>query len=275
MPYSKMVALGSSFAAGPGITPVVDRRAMRSGRNYAHLVAAALGAELVDATVSGATTENVLELPQRSRGHLFPPQIESVGPDSDLVTVTAGGNDLGYLGTVMTTGIVERLKSSQLTYAIGRRLGARSPLRPVTEEEVDVATDGLVRIVEVIRERAPDARVILADYLPILTQESKRGPTLRFTDDEIEHIRRLGQQLSAAFMEASRRTGADVIPSSAYNQSHGLGSSDPWITPLRLTKMSSSFHPTASGMQEVARSILRLLAAHDVTAHEVSARDET
>jgi hypothetical protein len=43
------VALGSSFASGPGIDPILDARCGRSGSNYAHLVAARLGYELVDA----------------------------------------------------------------------------------------------------------------------------------------------------------------------------------------------------------------------------------
>ena len=43
-----IAALGSSFAAGPGLEPVVDRVAMRSGANYAHLVANVLSAELID-----------------------------------------------------------------------------------------------------------------------------------------------------------------------------------------------------------------------------------
>ncbi len=98
MAVLRMVALGSSFAAGPGIEPVVDRAAGRSGRNYAHLVATRLGASLVDATVSGATTETVLRARQRVGLRTFPPQIELVTADADLVTVTAGGNDLGYLG---------------------------------------------------------------------------------------------------------------------------------------------------------------------------------
>jgi hypothetical protein len=92
-----MVALGSSFAAGPGLEPVVDRAAMRSGRNYAHLVADRLGATLTDATVSGATTATILDEPHRVRRRVFPPQIESVHGVTELVTVTVGGNDLGYL----------------------------------------------------------------------------------------------------------------------------------------------------------------------------------
>ena len=55
-----LAALGSSFAAGPGIEPVADRLAMRSARNYAHIVAARLGLRLTDLTVSGATTTSAI-----------------------------------------------------------------------------------------------------------------------------------------------------------------------------------------------------------------------
>src|SRR3954470_1574461 len=55
----RIAALGSSYAAGPGIEPVADRRAHRSARNYPQLLAERLGAALTDLTVSGATTETI------------------------------------------------------------------------------------------------------------------------------------------------------------------------------------------------------------------------
>jgi hypothetical protein len=60
---SRYVAMGSSFAAGPGLVPRVPggpRRAGRSTGNYAHLVAQALGLDLHDVTFSGATTGDLL-----------------------------------------------------------------------------------------------------------------------------------------------------------------------------------------------------------------------
>jgi hypothetical protein len=60
---SRYVAMGSSFAAGPGIAPRASaspRRAGRSSGNYAHLVARALGLDLRDMTYSGATTNDIL-----------------------------------------------------------------------------------------------------------------------------------------------------------------------------------------------------------------------
>jgi len=92
--YRHVASLGSSFAAGPGIQPVDDRRARRSARNYPHLLAERLGARLTDLTVSGATTETILASPQRLFTHVFPPQLQGLPADADLVTITAAAQNL-------------------------------------------------------------------------------------------------------------------------------------------------------------------------------------
>ncbi|WP_041289427.1 hypothetical protein [Kribbella flavida] len=74
-PGSRYVALGSSFAAGPGIAPEIDKAAGRSQRNYAHLVAERLELDLIDVTYSGATTAHLLS----ERQDDAPPQINAVG----------------------------------------------------------------------------------------------------------------------------------------------------------------------------------------------------
>ena len=100
--YRQIAALGSSFAAGPGILPVEDPAAMRSTRNYAHLLADRLDADLVDLTVSGATTATILDTPQTTMtGVQYPPQIQGLPAQADLVTVTAGGNDLKFAASML------------------------------------------------------------------------------------------------------------------------------------------------------------------------------
>ena len=76
--YRKIAALGSSYAAGPGVPPVVNRAAMRSGNNYSHVLSRMIGAELTDLTVSGATTSTILDAPQRVGLTKFAPQIASL-----------------------------------------------------------------------------------------------------------------------------------------------------------------------------------------------------
>lgn len=260
MPVTRMVALGSSFAAGPGIEPVLDRAAGRSGRNYPHLVAARLGAPLVDATVSGATTETVLRHRQRVGVRTFAPQIESVDGTTDLVTVTAGGNDLGYLGAVLGTALLGQLGRWRLTSPVAALARRRRVLRPVTPQQRAAATDGLVEIVTAVRERAPGARVVLVDYLPVFTESSSPGRSIPLTDDEIRHFRDLASVLSEIFAEASRRTGCDLVPASRFEPDHGAGSPDPWVDGLSLRRLSSSFHPNLAGMQAVADRVLHLVA---------------
>jgi len=94
-----ITALGSSFAAGVSIPPQSGpKAAFRSEKNYAHLLAQKLDAKLTDLTISGATLKTIGEDPQTAIGETFAPQIEGLGEDVDVVTITAGGNDLGYIG---------------------------------------------------------------------------------------------------------------------------------------------------------------------------------
>lgn len=261
-----MVALGSSFAAGPGLQPVLDRAAMRSGRNYAHLVATQLDATLIDATVSGATTASILHETQRVKRRVFAPQIESVHRGTDLVTVTAGGNDLGYLGGVMLTALLGQLGRWWLSRPVADLIRGRRVLRPLRPEQREAATDGLVRIVNGVRSRAPQARVVLVDYLPVFTDSTTGGPGVPLTVAELDHFRGVAADLSEAHAEASRRTGADLVPASAYDQRHGAGSPVPWVDGLQVRALASSFHPTLDGMRAVANAVLEHLAVTDTEA---------
>ena len=85
------VALGSSFAAGPGI-PQQAATCGRSDHNYSHLVAATLGLMLTDVSCSGATTGHILDTPQGEA----PPQLSALQAETALVTLTIGGNDISY-----------------------------------------------------------------------------------------------------------------------------------------------------------------------------------
>jgi lysophospholipase L1-like esterase len=254
-----VVSLGSSFAAGPFIPPVVDADAGRSGRNYPHLTAARLGAELVDLTVSGATTATILDQPQTTMsGRVYGPQIEGVPRNADVVTVTAGGNDLDYTGSML--------------FAAFRRLGPAHPLnrylaplfpaglREPSAEMVESAESGLVRVVEGVAARTDGARIVLVDHLTVVGGGTS-GATL-FDDAERDLFLRMRTSLEGAYRRAAERSGADLLRVSALSRDHGLDSPEPWVTGL-LAKPSvsaGSFHPNALGMERVAQELIRLLA---------------
>src|ERR1700761_5145156 len=142
------------MAAGPGIRPSAPGAPFgsgRSARNYAHLVAERLGLDLVDVTFSGATTAHVLAERQRSA----PPQIEALDGSEELVTITIGGNDVGYVPALMAASLP----------ALARRLPSIRELldRAARDSALDGVGAALRAVGGAVRERAPRARVLFVD----------------------------------------------------------------------------------------------------------------
>jgi lysophospholipase L1-like esterase len=258
--YRRIAALGSSFAAGPGIPPVVDKGAMRSGSNYPHVLAELLGADLVDLTVSGATTATILDSPQRTLRKKFPPQIEGVPADVELVTITAAGNDLNYIGSMLATALAARMRGRTLTKPLARLVPKAAP-PALTHDDYDRATNSLLRVVDAVRARAQNARVVLVDYFTVLGEDARYDSRAApFTDEQIAAFRGVGDGLTQAFAAAASRTGADLVLVSALSADHGIGASDPWMHgALDARRFASWFHPNAAGMRAVAEEIRRVV----------------
>ena len=246
------VALGSSFASGPGIEPIIDAGCGRSGNNYAHLVAERLGYDLIDVTCGGAAVDDLLTRPQTlMSGGTVPPQIEAVVSDADLVTVTVGGNDIEYLLTL--------LRCSHQADPAGTPVEARAFFdTPIDPAAVDAALAGLpaklVALVAAVRERAPAARVVLVDYLTVVPDDEDAGLPL-----SVEHRRfcaDIGRRLASATAEAARTADADLVEASAASAGHHAGSADPWVTGWEFGDVPAGgvvpYHPNAAGMRAVA-----------------------
>ncbi|NOL40158.1 SGNH/GDSL hydrolase family protein [Kribbella sandramycini] len=262
-PGSRYVALGSSFAAGPGIDPIVHRPAGRSARNYAHLVAAELGLELTDVTYSGATTAHLLDTPQDG----VPPQIDAVGPDTALVTITAGGNDLEYVGTFVRGSMLNTLAKPATLF--GRRVANRIRARVSylkDDAAYQAAAESLIAVVENVRERSPGARILLVDYLPLVGPSTRPRLDVPLNEEQLPSIAIMADGLAAAFAQAAAATGADLIAASAAGRDHAIGSAEPWTTSFGLRPPGVlggvvPYHPNAAGMRAVADLIVARLRA--------------
>ena len=251
MPFAHLIALGSSFAAGPGIRPILDRGAGRSARNYPHLLAAGLGARLTDLTVSGATTSSILDTEQRLLLRRFAPQIDGMTPDADLVTITAGGNDLRYAVSLLKAGWAGWL----------RRPPRADAVPPIGADDIERAAEGLARIVDAVHSRAPRARVLLVQYLTIFGADIPSYREAPFDDATREGFRRLGHSLNDAFERAAARSGAELVPVAAASEAHALGSVAPWVAGFRpIVRGIPAFHPNERGMVAVAALIRRQLS---------------
>src|SRR5687767_8585450 len=100
----RYVALGDSYSAASGVLPPdpdAPPSCLRSTGNYPHVIAAATGAQLTDVTCGAAETGDFFD-PQ------YPgvaPQLDAVAEDTELVTMTIGGNDSGvFLNSILRCG---------------------------------------------------------------------------------------------------------------------------------------------------------------------------
>ncbi|MGE2832979.1 SGNH/GDSL hydrolase family protein [Mycobacterium sp. SMC-4] len=239
----RYVALGSSMAAGPGIRPRAPgspRRAGRSARNYPHLVAARLGLHLVDVTYSGATTAHVLT----ERQHGAAPQIDALDGSETLVTVTIGGNDIGYVPMLFAAGLPRVVQSIPL---LGAKI--RDLLDPQARQRaLDEVGDSLIAVGNALRTRAPDATVLFVDYLTLLPAH----PPLRDADARL--ARHLADTLEHLTAEAAAATGCGLVRAAAASRDHHAWAPQPWTTPFGwpLPGRPAPLHPNAAGMRAVA-----------------------
>jgi lysophospholipase L1-like esterase len=252
---SRYVAMGSSFAAGPGLTPrapVSPRRAGRSAGNYAHLVAGALGLDLHDVTYSGATSSDIL---QPSAGGQRA-QLDTVTPATRLVTITAGGNDVGYL---------PRLTLASLPWPLPALPNVRSRVaqygdQAATDERFAQLERNLATIGDRLRSRAPDCRVLFVDYLTILPPagEDKGAPP---PPPIVQWGRGIAARLAATTKAAAQATGCEYVAASAASASHHAWSPAPWTRRFHLSlRGGAPYHPDAAGMAAVSQLVLAALA---------------
>jgi lysophospholipase L1-like esterase len=251
---SRYVAMGSSFAAGPGLPSRVQgspRRAGRSTGNYAHLVAQALSLDLHDVTFSGATTGDILEPSAAGR----PAQLDAVTTDTALVTITAGGNDVGFVPRLTLASLPWPLR------ALPRVRGRISELGDsrAADERFAQLEQNLAAIGRRLHDRAPACRVLLVDYLTILPPEGHDSGAP--PPDIAAWGRVIAARLAASTQVTAETAGLEYVAASAASADHHAWSAAPWTRHFHLSRRGGApYHPTAAGMAAVAGLVIEALA---------------
>lgn len=197
---SAYVALGSSFASGPGIDPLIDPSSSRSGANYPRIVAASLDLALTDVSCGGATVNDIVNGDRSGR----PAQIDAVTADAALVTLTVGGNDIQYLPQLIRATYQHQPAPLDATLARIpddlRRLITPMLCTPVTADDRRATADAvgglaarLADLLTDIQRRAPRSRVLVVDYLSILPNPAQPVP-LPLLDEELAYFTDIAAQ---------------------------------------------------------------------------------
>ncbi|GAB2843786.1 SGNH/GDSL hydrolase family protein [Actinocorallia aurea] len=253
-PVQEYVALGDSYASGPGIPTQVAPECERSDHNYAHQLAASLDpAVFTDATCGGATTAALTS----SQKEGVPPQLDALTTSTDLVTLTIGGNDVGFIDVFTTCALLtfgewwgnpcQRWHSPGGVDAIDQKIAALAP-------KLDQA-------VQQIRTRSPHARIVLTGYLRIVPDSGGCWPALPFAAGDVPWLAAKQKALNTMITQRAEANGAIGVDPYAASTGHDAckGPAVRWTEPS--LGGSSPAHPNTAGMAAMADLIEAALSA--------------
>jgi lysophospholipase L1-like esterase len=247
------VALGDSYTAGP-LIPVqrIDPIGCeRSTSNYPSRLAAALNIhDFTDVSCSGAKTENMTAAQSVLLLGTNPPQFNALRPDTDLVTLTISGNDIGFTEIVYTCG----------------RVAFRDPFGNPCEREatagggdlyaqrIEAAAPKVARVIEGIHQRSPHATVLLVGYLRILPPTEGCYPLFPIARGDVRYLDGLEHQLTDMLASQAFRHDAFFVDSYARSLGHDACHLPgvKWVEGPVPTSPAAPVHPNALGMQAAA-----------------------
>jgi hypothetical protein len=241
-------ALGDSYAAGPLIPnqSLNPLGCLRSDHNYAHLAAAAKGLTLTDVSCSGATTNDMTEAQNVEPGP-NPPQFNGLNAGTGVVSVTIGGNDIGF------TEIIE----SCITY---------NPFSTPCKDKYDPGGNDqlaeriantapkVAAVLQGIHTRSPNARVFVVNYPDILPSGSGCWPTIPLSFGDVPYLHATEERLNAMLATTAAANGATLVDWYTPSIGHDAckGSSTRWVEPLIPGELSAPVHPNKAGMAGAA-----------------------
>jgi lysophospholipase L1-like esterase len=184
-----------------------------------------------------------------------PPQITALDGSETLVTVTIGGNDVGYVPLLMAAALPVAARRLPL---LGGRISELLD-RDARDRALADVFDSLCAVGSALRQRSPAARIFFVDYLTMLPPGGAPAAPLSEADADVG--RHVAETLERVTADAAAATGCEVVRAGAASRDHHAWSAEPWTTlPARygvpLPGRPAPLHPNAAGMRAVAQLVL-------------------
>ena len=248
--YHHSVAFGDSYPAAPYV-PLTDVAygCYRASNNYPHLLAAALHIEdLRDRSCTGARTRDLPGSQTTAQGMKVPPQFDALTAETDLVTVSIGFNN-------------ERLYARMATVCRkSTRVCRLHDQRDELHATVDRLRPELVTTLEEIKERSPEARVLLVSYPRVLPPrgDCRRLPRMRPQDRQT--FRAVNLRLRDEMEAAAADVEVEFVDFYAASFDHHVCSSNPWVQGrVGSNRAGAALHPLPKGQAALARILEQVL----------------
>lgn len=265
--------MGDSYAASAGQLPTSlagnGLACSRSLHDYPAVVANGLGLSagsgFTDVSCSGAATGGVLrEQTNAGIGQTEPPQIDAVTPDTDLVTVTVGGND-GSKGGFFLNAIL-----------VCNTLGAfdpfGSPCQDRGGQKSEVLTGegianlasqvqgAIAQIAAAVRQRSPRAEILVVGYPKIFPHGARCVQSAALTNGDLVWLDQIVRRLNAALQAGAADGGARYVDVYAASEGHDMCSGQAWVAgALPAPGAAQPWHPISAGTQGIGETVLAAL----------------
>lgn len=262
-PATGLVALGDSFSSGHGAAPYdpatvgLGNTCFRSPSAWPLLLARKLRVPAGSVACNGARAPEVVTSDlRRAEVERRTSQIARIGGDPELVTITIGGNDVGF-STVLRRCIAGDCEESY----------AKPDGGDVLDDRIAVLERELPSTYEAIKLAAPRAQVVVVGYPRLFPRAVPRrvpgdcAAWDRFRPNEILYLNRLTRRLNAAIARAAAaRLVTYVGVGDAFEGEELRCTGRSLVHRLRLTLgwppyRLDSFHPNNAGHARLAEEI--------------------
>ncbi|WP_425840709.1 SGNH/GDSL hydrolase family protein [Streptomyces fractus] len=251
------VALGDSYSAASGVLPLDPKASplcARSTANYPHVIAKRTGAALTDVTCGAAQTKDFAG----SQYPGVPPQLDALDKDTDLVTLTIGGNDNNtFINTILscaTAGLASAGQGHPCKSLYGNKFSA----------DIDAKTyPALKSALQAVADKAPNAKVAVLGYPWIMPAAAQKGCFVKMpiASGDVPYVRDIQTHLNQAVQRAAGETGATYVDFSRSSEGHDacqpLGTR--WIEPAVFGTNFVPVHPNAMGESAMADATMGAL----------------
>jgi lysophospholipase L1-like esterase len=250
----RYTALGDSYAAGPLIPlQLPPFGCLKSSNNYGHIAQRTLAyAEYRDATCSGAETEDMTQ-PQNVSPGPNPPQFDALSPETALVTINIGGNDIGF------SELAENCVSLIPWGSPCRNRYVQNGNDEISNRIADTADD-VAAVIQGIRARTSETtQILLLNYSAIFPHEGTGcWPRMPVARGDVVWLRDKHKELNAMLAAQASANGAELVD--VYGASVGrdacASSLTRWVEPYIPVNAAAPLHPNLRGMQAMAAMVV-------------------
>lgn len=251
----RYVALGDSYSAATGVLPLdpaAPPQCLRSTRNYPHLIAARIDARFVDVSCGAADTGDFKE----SQGVGIAPQLDAVRRNTDLVTMTIGGNDSSvFINSIAQCGVAGLSTG-----------GTGSPCKDQYGKEFvktirSTTFPSLKKALRAVHRKAPQAEVAILGYPRIMPPKNGCYPQMPVARGDVPYLFNLQRVLNNVVRRAARATDSVYVDVPKASRGHDACKvrGRRWVEPVLLGTNPVIVHPNSRGEAAMARITMRTL----------------